>query len=208
MLTKTIDLAKFFYVQRVTGFDPPDDEPYMDPEGSERFKQELAKATRYLEFGSGGTTILADRAGIPTISVESDRFYARAVASRLSGDNVRQVVVDLGVTGPWGAPLYNNPDKGWRYTTAPFWGQTCHSPDFILVDGRYRVACALTAAMLAHERNAPATLMFDDYAPRPWYHVVEKWLGKPEMAGRTAVFQIGSQAVEEPAVRFFHRDMG
>ena len=37
--------------------------------------------------------------------------------------------------------------------------------------------------------------MFDDYGTRPNYHVVERVLGKPEMAGRTAIFQIGTRPV-------------
>ena len=86
----------------------------MDPEGAERFKQELSRCKQYVEFGSGGTTVLADHLGVPSVSVESDRFYARAVASRLSSGSVRQVVVDLGFTGQWGAPLINTAAKGQR----------------------------------------------------------------------------------------------
>lgn len=196
---RPIELLKFLYVQRVKGFDPPGDEPFMDPEGIARFKAELAKASRYVEFGSGGTTVLADKSGIPSISVESDRFYARAVASRLNGAVVRQIVVDLGLTSEWGAPLLNTPAKGRRYVTAPF-GSTELFPDFILVDGRYRVACALESARRAYKAGKSAVLMFDDYTLRPHYHSVETTLGKPKTYGRTAIFKIGIKPVLANAV--------
>lgn len=195
---RSVDLLKFLYLQRVKGFDPPGDEPFMDPEGAARFKVELAKATRYLEFGSGGTTVIADRAGIETISVENDRFYARAVASRLAGGRVRQIVIDNGLTREWGFPLFPAPYKAEVYVGAPFGRYPF--PDFILVDGRYRVACALESARQAQLRGLVATLMFDDYLERPHYHAVEQHLGTPEMAGRAALFRIGSQVLPRAAV--------
>lgn len=197
MLAQANNLARFLYHQRIRGFDPPSDEPFMDPEGSARFKSELAKATRYLEFGSGGTTVLADRAGIDTISVENDRFYARAVASQLSGDTVTQIVVNTGATREWGFPLRADQQRAWDYISAA--SKAFPLPDFILIDGRWRVACALERARLSHVCRHPATLMFDDYAGRPHYHSVEAHLGKPEMAGRAAIFLIGEQAIDETA---------
>ena len=199
MLSKARDLARFLYLQRVKGFAPPGDEPFMDPEGAARFKQELSRAGRYVEFGSGGTTVLADRAGIESVSIENDRFYARSVASRLQGNGVRQTVVSMGLNREWGFPLFPSPDKAWTYVSAPFGGDPF--PDFILVDGRYRVACALESARQAKQRRRSATLMFDDYGLRPHYHCVEEYLGAPEMAGRTALFQIGSQTVPSAAVK-------
>ena len=199
MLQTLKGLPAFLYQQRIKGFDPPGDEPFMDPEGSERFKQELAKANNYVEFGSGGTTVQADRFRVPTLSVESDRFYARAVASRLQSQCVEQIVVDLGFTGEWGAPLISNRNKGRRYVSAPFRGGSF--PDLILVDGRYRAACALESARRAHQAGATANLLFDDYGTRPHYRVVERVLGRPEMAGRVAVFNVGKRPVSQEAVQ-------
>lgn len=187
-----LNLAKFLYRQRVRGFDPPAPEPFMDPEGTERFRRELEKATYYLEYGSGGTTLLADQRNIPAISVENDRFYARAVASQLKGSCVRQIVVSTGPTREWGFPLFRSFKKARAYVDA---GADAWFPDLVLVDGRWRVACALETARRAKLRGRKATLMFDDYAGRPHYHRVEHFLGKPEMAGRVAIFQIGHQDV-------------
>lgn len=204
MFAKAWSLARFLYVQRVQGFDPPGDEPFMDPPGVERFKRELVKAAAYVEFGSGGTTVLADKAGIPSVSVESDRFYARAVAARLTGGNVRQVVVDLGLTREWGTPIFSTPAKAMKYVSAPFGDGPF--PDFVLVDGRYRVACALEAARRAQLAGRGATLMFDDYGLRSHYHAVEQFLGTPDMVGRAAFFRIGERPIPQEAVAGFLHD--
>lgn len=184
---------KFLYLQRVKGFSPPGDEPFMPAAEVARFKEEIRKARHYVEFGSGGSTIYASRLGIQTISVENDRFFARTVATKLLGDSVTQVVTAMGITREWGMPLFPSARKAKRYVTAP-WGSG-RFPDFILVDGRYRVACALESARRAHACNATAVLMFDDYAMRPYYHVVEDYLGPPKLVGRAGVFQIGHQIV-------------
>src|SRR3990170_1247881 len=155
------DLARFLYTRKVHGLPPPGDMPLFDAEGIELFGTELAKATSYLEFGSGGSTVLVDRAGIPAVSVESDAIYAEAVRSRLTGGRVKILSPDIGLTGEWGTPLFRNHAKWRRYIEAPFPIEPF--PDFILIDGRFRVACALAAAKWAHEAGALATLMFDDY---------------------------------------------
>jgi hypothetical protein len=198
------DLARFLYKRKVHGLQPPGDTPWFDPEGIELFKTELAKATSYLEFGSGGSTVLVDRAGIPAVSVESDPVYAEAVKSRLKGGRVKMLSPDIGLTGEWGTPLFRNHAKWRRYIEAPFPIEPF--PDFILVDGRFRVACALQAAKYAHEAGALATLMFDDYAPRPHYHLVESHLGQPRIVGRAALFNIGSTPISQAAIDYNARD--
>lgn len=192
-IRKLIDLLKFLHLQRVKGFAPPGDEPFMDAPGITRFRREARRARSYVEFGSGGSTVFVDRAGIPAVSVENDPYYARAVAARLCFGSVAQRVVRMGLTQAWGVPLFPRADRAQAYVSAPW--DIALFPDFILVDGRYRVACALESARRAHAVGAKATLMFDDYTPRPHYHAVEQLLGEPELAGRAAIFQIGSQPV-------------
>lgn len=160
--------------------------------------QELGQASSYVEFGSGGSTVCADRAGIPTTSVENDRFYARAVASKLTSGHVRQIVVNNGITREWGFPIFPTKAKSRAYVSAPFNGRDF--PDFILVDGRYRVACALESARQSAARKKSAVLMFDDYSTRPQYSRAEEFLGKPDMAGRAAVFTLGRSNIPIQAI--------
>lgn len=198
-IRKLIDLLKFLHLQRIKGFAPPGDLPFMDEAGIARFRQEVGQAKAYVEFGSGGSTVYVDRAGLPAVSVENDPYYARTVASRLSGGRVRQRVIPMGLTQAWGVPLFPRAARAQAYVAAP-WNEQPF-PDLILVDGRYRVACALESARRAFAAGVQATLMFDDYAPRAHYHAAERHLGPPELAGRMALFRIGRQAVSEADVQ-------
>ncbi|MBK6414316.1 hypothetical protein [Sphingopyxis sp.] len=190
---KIFDLLRFLYVQRVSGFDPPGDEPFMPLQEVERFKAEIGRANFYVEFGSGGSTVYASAKGIRGVSVESDRYFARSVATKLAGTSIDQVVVDMGLVGKWGKPLFPSKAKAKRYISAPW--REGPFPDFILVDGRYRIACALETARRAEEAGAIGTLMVDDYGHRPHYLPIAEILGTPEMVGRGAIFRIGTQQV-------------
>ncbi len=54
-----VDLVKFLHLQRVKGFPPPGDVPFMDRPGVERFRHEVARARSYVEFGSGAARSLS-----------------------------------------------------------------------------------------------------------------------------------------------------
>ena len=198
------NLAKFIYTQRVTGFSAPGNVPFMPDEDVDLFKKEIAKANHYVEFGSGGSPVYASRLNVYTISVENDRFYADTVAKQLQGHNVRQIVRGMGIAGEWGMPVFPSARKARSYVTAP-WEEDSF-PQFILVDGRYRVACALESARRAHLAGASATLMLDDYTVRPFYHEIEKHLGVPQIGERAAIFRIGNQKITESDIEIWLKD--
>jgi hypothetical protein len=197
-ISRARDLARFLYHRRKHGVPAPLDTPWFDPEGVEAFKAELAKATSYLEYGSGGSTVLVDRAGIPAVSVEADPYFADAVQSRMTGRQVDLLNPNMGLTGFYGTPLLRRRAKSRRYMEAPY--PRAPFPDFILIDGRYRVACALLAAKNANTVGRRAMLMFDDYKRRRYYHWIERHLGAPQLKGRAAFFRIGSRAIDEAAI--------
>lgn len=190
-------LWQFLYVQRVKGFDPPQ-AAHLDQETLARLTAELRRCQAYLEFGSGGSTLLADALGVPTVSIESDRFYARTVGSALKGDRVALVPVDIGITGEWGWPLVKRrtPARLARWRRYVETGFERIAPDLVMVDGRFRIACALEAG----RRTQGATIIFDDYFDRPHYWSVERYLGQPERVGRAAVFVTGTRAIPASAV--------
>ena len=69
-------------------------------------------------------------------------------------------------------------------------------PDVALIDGRFRVAAALTCC--AHLVASPgARILVDDYAGRPHYHVIEKHAIRTATTGRMAVFQPSSEDVQK-----------
>lgn len=171
--------------------------PHMEEEGISLFKMHLEKTMAYLEYGSGGSTVLAAEMGVKQIhSIDSDAGFLAAVQEKIaetgSPSSVIAYPVDIGRTKEWGQPDEPTAANRWpRYCVAA-WGKLLSEgiqPDLILIDGRFRVACFLASLLLAK----PGTIiLFDDYFDRPNYHVVEKYLKPSARAGRMAEFIVDS----------------
>jgi hypothetical protein len=205
-LKSVIPALRFLYLHHVRGLDPPT-APHLDDEAAAWLEQQLPKTRLFLEYGSGGSTVLANRLGVPTISVESDRFYAETVQSVLpKPESTRMLVPPMGLTEEWGMPAFFKRKKGRRYVMAPFELLNDRFPDLVMIDGRYRVAAALESARRAARMGSSARLMLDDYAGRPHYHVLETYLGEPERIGRAALFVIGRTPVAKKDVEEFVTD--
>ena len=199
-------LASFYYARHIRGFDPPD-EPHLDDLTAEWLQRQLRTTRLFLEFGSGGSTLLANRLGVRTVSVESDPYYSAAVRRALPHPEITTILTPkMGLTREWGMPVFGKARKAERYVNAPFQHLAGSFPDFILVDGRYRVACALQSAREAVRAGSTSTLLFDDYATRPAYHIVETYLGLPERIGRAAVFLLGRRNVASEIIFDFSAD--
>jgi hypothetical protein len=199
-------IFSFLYLQRVKGFRPPTG-PQLDRETTTWLAQELRQTSLFVEFGSGGSTLMADRLAVPTISVESDPYYAAAVRRVLSHPESTEILaLDMGITGEWGMPMFFSKKKGLRYVKAPFERLGSKSPGLTLVDGRYRVACALETAAHAARVGRPSKMLVDDYAGRPAYHVLEHYLGSPDRIGRAAMFMIGTHDIPDQAIREYSTD--
>ena len=133
-----------------------------------------AEASVILEYGSGGSTVVAaEKPGTKVVSVESDRHWAQMMRSWFEanppaeGSQVDIVWSDIGTTKAWGHPV---DDSEWRrYARYPLevWGlPEFAQPDVVLVDGRFRQGCALATAFLTQK---PVDLFFDDYVQRKHY---------------------------------------
>jgi hypothetical protein len=203
---RVIGLARFFYAQRIKGFDPPT-VPHLDDETAQWLEEQLKGTKLYLEFGSGGSTLLANRLGVRTVSVESDRFYAASVRHALANPELIEILTPaVGITREWGFPVFFKRRKGRRYVTAPFHRFDSQFPDLIMVDGRYRVACALESARQASRAGAESRLLLDDYAQRPEYRVLEQYLGAPVRIGRAAMFTLGRHEIAQSLIREYSTD--
>ena len=62
-----------------------------------------------------------------------------------------------------------------------------YKPDFVLIDGRFRVASFLTSIKFCDDG---CKIIFDDYANRPHYHVVEEIIKPIKIFGNQALFEI------------------
>jgi hypothetical protein len=177
MFRKSLSTARFLVDRYRHGFDVPD-QPQFDDDGRAYFLDRLTKASFYLEYGSGGSTVAAASLRKPFITVDSDRVYL---------ESVRRKIAHIGITTAWGYPLLKTETPGrlvrWRnYAELP-WTYNIR-PDLILIDGRFRVHCALYSI----SRLDDFEILFDDYASRPHYREVEKF-AELEMRGRLAVLK-------------------
>lgn len=172
------------------------DSPHMPYEEIEVFRRALHGAAAYLEYGSGGSTLCAAGLGVPLIySVESDSDHLAEVRAAFAerfavqGQVLECVHADIGPTGRWGYPVNRDRVEAWpSYALAPWRLVEQHQvmPEVILIDGRFRVACFLVSLMKA----SPGTLiLFDDYAERPQYHLVERHCPIESVHGRLAIFR-------------------
>ncbi|MTJ04233.1 MAG: hypothetical protein FH759_05995 [Sediminimonas qiaohouensis] len=165
---------------------------------SNALRAAYADADVILEYGSGGSTVMGAELGKRVLSVESDKKWAKMMRDWfVSNPPSRAVDViwsDVGKTKKWGYPV---DDSGWkRFARYPLevWDlPEFEHPDVVLVDGRFRVGCALATA---YRITRPVTLYFDDYVNRRRYHEVETFIGAPvETYGRMARFDLEPAAL-------------
>ncbi|MBA3908758.1 MAG: hypothetical protein C0524_02505 [Rhodobacter sp.] len=160
------------------------------PEVAAYVQKAYAAASSILEYGSGGSTVLAATLGKPVVAVESDRGWAERLSGHLAGLSDRALVhyTDVGATKEWGFPVSNaNFQQFHRYALSVWDRPDLEEPDLVLIDGRFRAAC-LVAVRLRAKR--PTTVLLDDYVKRPYYHLVEKLARKEEVIGRMARFTV------------------
>lgn len=158
----------------------------------------LRPARHYLEFGCGGSTVLASRIidGGRIICVDSVQEWLDRVAEACAGPQSRTRPeghhVDIGPTGKYGRPLDLSGVARWPAYHERIWTTLdARTVDFCLVDGRFRIACCLQALL----RCRPGTpVAVHDYAARPHYHVIGGVARQIARAQELAVF------VADPAV--------
>lgn len=172
-----------------------DFEVHFTPQCSEYVLEEYANATALLEYGSGGSTLAAAELGKTVVTTESSAVWlvelmGAYTEKKLPGEII-PIHVDIGETAGYGEPVNEDKWKGWpRYATKPWRYVKEHQldVDLVLVDGRFRVASFIASCV---KTTRPVKILFDDYADRPHYHVVEK-IAQPEkiVGDRMAVFEI------------------
>lgn len=192
--------ARWLYRQRVKGFSVPDN-PHFDDDldTTNFFLERLASSRMYLEYGCGGSTVTAARNKKNFITVDSDRFYLASVQKKIERQfgsvSGMFVYANIGLTEEWSYPSFTRLTtrrlNKWKcYPEAP-WAiieKKMQFPDLVLIDGRFRVACALVSLKHLHKKS-DFILLIDDYAERPHYRVVEDFAHLDSMQGRMAVFK-------------------
>lgn len=156
-------------------------------------KERYAEANAILEYGSGGSTILAAELGTPCHAVESDARWSlmltESLGERFGGRSSAKVhYVDIGPTKEWGYPKNAQKwDQYWQYPLSVWNAPDLEQPDLVLIDGRMRAACFAAVLLNAKKKT---TVLFDDYKQRTVYHGVERYVEPDLMVGRMAQFTV------------------
>ena len=153
----------------------------------------FAQSAVILEYGMGGSTVMAaEMPGKRVQSVESDPIWLAGIHQWFAENPPVSVPVlhhaNIGPTRKWGHPVDETAIRHWPAYAQGIWDRADFTaPDVVFIDGRFRLACLLTVAL---RTERPLTVLVDDYIDRPSYHEAEPMLGKPEMIGRMARFDL------------------
>ncbi len=166
---------------------------HMPEPEAEALREAYRAASVIGEYGAGGSTAFAAtecRARLH--SIESDRAWVQKLRDWIAAhgtdpDRITVEHCDIGPTGPWGRPT--NMGRWHSFWTYPYalWRDPGFDPDLVLIDGRFRIACLAACAL--HCRK-PLTVLFDDYAERAYYHLVEEIIPRAGLTGRLARFEL------------------
>ena len=143
----------------------------------------IKKSSNYLEFGMGGSTIraiLKSKANIFTVEPDSAWItYMRQYAVLRFFEDKRLFIfhVDIGPTGLWGYPESDeDKEKFPAFSSHVFKAIDASVIDLVLIDARFRVACALKLIMESNGNSDPKILIHDFWNREQYYHVVLKYL--------------------------------
>ncbi len=149
------------------------------------FKKKLKKSKIYLEYGSGNSTLVAQKLKKKVFSIESDPSFYRYLKKKINKDkNINYILKDLGIVSYWSVPL--------KFTKMSILLKKANSyssdildilklkritPDLVLVDGRFRVLVGLYLYnfFLKQKIKKKFTIIFDDFKTRPDYNILKKY---------------------------------
>lgn len=158
----------------------------MGPREIQLYDQMLSKGSVYFEFGLGGSTLFASKhSNLNHITaVDSSRAWIIKVQSEgpiaagIQDGRIQIKYADIGPVGGWGYPITRNAVKERAYSKTIIGASPV--PDVVLVDGRYRVACALRTVLEAVDNGWPnLILMIHDYERHEYSTNINPLLGMP-----------------------------
>ena len=153
------------------------------------FKDLASRSSCYFEYGGGESTCwVLSNSKATVVTVDTSRSWLKEIERSVDFDILRwrPIHVNVGDLEEWGRPVgFKFRSRFLYYACAPW--RTRLEPDFILIDGRFRVCCFLASLVSAR----PGTIIiFDDYVDRSQYHVCEEFLRPIDTIGRQAIFEV------------------
>lgn len=165
------------------------DIPAMSQDEIKLFSTYLKKSKSYFEYGTGGSSKLAASLGLTINGIESDQKWLNQLMLEIGKHNFQHV--DIGPTKEWGYPVdLRAKERFHLYSSAIH--NSGESYDLILVDGRFRVACALHAAkhIIKHQTQESSLIFIHDFWGREYYQPILEFLEEVKSVDSAAVFQV------------------
>ena len=141
--------------------------------GAEITQLELQLAGRdsLLQFGCGNATLVAARQVRKIVAVDGDAAWLGEVGANLARAAIdfTPFHADIGPTREGGYPAGEGRVRDWPRYHVQVWRHLSGSPDAVLIDGRFRVACLLQAIVHC---KPDCVFLFHDFFDRPHYQGV------------------------------------
>src|SRR5690554_4068191 len=126
----------------------------MTPSEVALFDKTIKNSSAYLEFGMGGSTFRAlQKSNAKIYSIESSADWIRTMREywwirHMEKKRLSVFHVDIGSTKEWGIPSNNESKELFpNYSGMVYNVIQKDTIDTILIDGRFRIACALKAIL-------------------------------------------------------------
>jgi hypothetical protein len=182
--------------------------PNMSGEEAALFLSFVRNSRDYVEFGTGGSTVVASKHVKNSIlSVDSSRDWLDRVSLACDSSQTKPqlMFIDIGPIGHWGFPVDGSTRSRWPDYHSTIWN-TPHSADADLyfVDGRFRVACF---AQVVLHCKPNAIIGIHDFSSRPAYHRVREIAQEIATAGDMSFFlPLPNKEAAEGVLQDFYQD--
>jgi hypothetical protein len=167
-------------------------QPAMTDGERELLRSFLRCSLNYLEFGCGGSTVMAcSLVKKSVMSVESSLDWLQKVevycASQPTAIKPELIHADIGPVKQLGYPLDVGSRDLWHNYHDSVWSHKgAIDADLYLIDGRFRVACFMQTLL---RTTSSAVIIIHDFANRAHYHVIREFAHEIAAVEMLSVFQ-------------------
>tara|TARA_Y100001958_G_C21012748_1_gene392218 strand:+ start:168 stop:788 length:621 start_codon:yes stop_codon:yes gene_type:complete len=180
---------------RKNRFNITDEINFGSKEANDFFEKNLNKSKFYYEFGSGSSTLRADYLDTRFVSVELDKSFFNHIQKKLTKKNINYI--SIGPVGEFSYPLFKNKKKIFNYINSiEFFFKNMDYPDFILVDGRFRVACCLNLLRFLDKKQLDIIVLIDDFKDRDHYKILYEYFSI-QLIGRMALLKSSKKKFDQ-----------
>lgn len=152
--------------------------PHMSYRETKLFEKYTDKGENVVEFGAGGSTVVFLRKKKKIISIENNKPYLDFINSIhyiRKGTANKQLgfkYVDTGEIKKWGRLKNDLKKEDWPQYYQTIWDEyNIANPDIVLIDGRFRVMCALNAIPYI---NRNTIVLFHDFTcPKKYNSILQ-----------------------------------